>query len=213
MIKEIATRKPELMYLRDEDGGTPLHYAAFTGYIEGVRIILSKSPLSALEQNAKGQLPIHIACTWGHVKVVKEFLGQKWADESRLLLNRKGQNVLHIAAKNGHHDVVKYLLSNYKRLDINEKDQKGNTPLHLASKNSSPNIIFPLTRDKRIDLNLINYKGLTALDTLLLEMYRETPISLIQVKYIHVDLLYCTPTCSNIVTSFYVHIVAVQSHI
>ncbi|KAK4266612.1 hypothetical protein QN277_027504 [Acacia crassicarpa] len=180
LIEDIATRKTELMYLRDEDGGTPLHYAAFIGYVEGVRILLKKSALSALEQNAKGQLPIHLACKWGHVKVVREFLGQQWADDPRLLLNHKGQNVLHVAAENGRPDVVKYLLRNYKRIDINEKDQKGNTPLHLASKKSFPHILFSLTRDKRIDLNLINYKGFTALDTLLLEMYRETPVSLIQ---------------------------------
>ncbi|XP_028759727.1 protein ACCELERATED CELL DEATH 6-like [Neltuma alba] len=180
LIKEIATKKTELMYLRDENGGTPLHYAASTGYVEGVRILLNKSPLSALEQNAKGHLPIHLACKWGHLKVVREFLGRECADDSRLLLNRKGQNVLHVAAKNGRHDLVKYLLRNCRRIDINEKDQKGNTPLHLASENSFPNILFSLTRDKRVDVNLINYKGLTALDTLLLEMYRETPISLIQ---------------------------------
>ncbi|KAI9115109.1 hypothetical protein K1719_014122 [Acacia pycnantha] len=178
LIKEIATRKTELMYIRDKDGRTPLHYAASTGYVEGVRILLNKSALSALEQNAKGHLPIHLACIWGHLKVVKEFLAQE--DDPRLLLNRKGQNVLHVAAEKGRHDVVKYLLRNYEKIDINEKDQKGNTPLHLASKNSFPNILFSLTRDKRIDVTLINYKGLTALDTLLLQMYRETPISLMQ---------------------------------
>ena len=182
LIKEIAARKKELMHLRDEDGGTPLHYAASTGYIEGVRILLDKYSPSSLEQNAKGQLPIHLACERGHLKVVKEFLRQEYTHESILLLNRKGQNILHVAAEKGKHDVVKYLLKDYRRIDINEKDQEGNTPLHLASKNSFPNILFSLTRDKRIDVNLINYKCLTSLDTIMLQMYRETPISLMQVK-------------------------------
>ncbi|XP_054804564.1 protein ACCELERATED CELL DEATH 6-like isoform X2 [Prosopis cineraria] len=180
LIEQIAARKPELMYVRDEDGGNPLHYAASSGYVEGACILLSKSSLSALEQNAKGHLPIHLACKWGHLNVVKEFLAQEWADDSRLLLNRKGQNLLHLAAKNGQHNVVKFLLRNYKKIDINEQDQNGNAPLHLASKKSFPNILFSFTRDKRIEVNLLNYKGLTALDMLLLELNPEAPISLIQ---------------------------------
>ncbi|KAF7821157.1 protein ACCELERATED CELL DEATH 6 [Senna tora] len=101
LIKEIVAKKPDLVYLRDEDGGTPLHYATARGYVDGVRILLNKSSLIALERNTKGHLPIHLACKNGHVKVVEEFLQQQWAYDSRVLINTKGQNALHIAAKNG----------------------------------------------------------------------------------------------------------------
>ncbi|KAF7837030.1 protein ACCELERATED CELL DEATH 6-like [Senna tora] len=89
LINEIVAKKPELMYLRDEDGGTPLHYAAAIGYVEGVRILSNKSALTALEWNAKGHLPIHLACEKGRVTVVKEFLQQEWTHDSRLLVNKK----------------------------------------------------------------------------------------------------------------------------
>lgn len=53
-LQEILARKPELIYFRDEDGGTPLHYAACIGYVEGVRILLETFTQSALEHNKKG---------------------------------------------------------------------------------------------------------------------------------------------------------------
>ncbi|KAF7837033.1 protein ACCELERATED CELL DEATH 6 [Senna tora] len=117
-VIEIVTKKPDLMYLRDEDGGTPLHYAAAWGYVEGVRILLNKSALTALEWNAKGHLPIHLACKSGHVEVVEEFLlKEELTHESEVLINKKGQNILHIAAKNGH----------YKRTYVNLKNNEGLT--------------------------------------------------------------------------------------
>ncbi|KAF7837031.1 protein ACCELERATED CELL DEATH 6 [Senna tora] len=113
LMTEIVTKKPDLMYLRDEDGGTPLHYAATSGYVEGVGILLRKSAFTALEWNAKGHLPIHLACKFGHVGVVEEFLVQEeLTHDSEVLINKKGQNILHIAAK---------------RTSVNRKNNEGLT--------------------------------------------------------------------------------------
>ncbi|KAK7257445.1 hypothetical protein RIF29_31434 [Crotalaria pallida] len=165
MLKEILKRKPELIYLRDENGGTSLHYAAYIGYIEGVRILLNVSTLTALERNSKGDLPIHIACKRGHVIVVEELLQQEWPNP-RIFLNYEGQNILHVAAKDGKTNVIKYLLRN-KKIDwitLNEKDNNGDTPLHLASKNLFVGVMNEITQDKRIDVNLLNNEGLSAND-------------------------------------------------
>ncbi|KAF7837034.1 protein ACCELERATED CELL DEATH 6-like [Senna tora] len=177
LLKEMVAKKTELMYLRDEDGGTPLHYAAATGYVEGVGILLKKSTLTALEWNTKGQLPIHLASRWGHVEVVKELLHQEWPN-SRVLLNKKGQNILHIAVKKAQENVVKYVLNMKKQqlINFNEKDKNGNTALHLASEKVIPTILFCLTRDRRIDVNILNNEGLTAGDILMLKC--ETPMTL-----------------------------------
>ena len=81
------------------------------------------------------------------------------------LLNGKGQNILHVAAQSGKAKVVAYLLKrNDLKLLINEKDKKGNTPLHLASKKRHPKVVSNLTWDKRVSLNLLNNEGKTAFD-------------------------------------------------
>nr|KYP46898.1 Ankyrin repeat-containing protein At3g12360 family [Cajanus cajan] len=168
LIEEILKERPELVYLRDEHGGTPLHYAAYVGYDEGFHILLqnSKSDQTALEGNKKGHLPIHLACKKGHIKVVKKFLQHEWPIKLHLLLNQKGQNLLHVAAKNGRSNVVQYLLKNPKINDvtINQTDNDGNTPLHLASMNLFPRVVYFMTGDKRTKVDLLNNKGLRAQD-------------------------------------------------
>ncbi|KAL3017398.1 hypothetical protein AAZX31_06G275300 [Glycine max] len=173
VIQAIIEIRPELVYLRDEDGNTPLHYAADIGYVDGFRILLKKSLLNkldqtALERNKKGRLPLHLACKRGCVEMVKEFFepGSGWPINPYVLLNQKGQNILHIAAKNGRDKVVEYLLGNCNTddLHINQKDYDGNTSLHLASKNLFPQVIKLITEDNRTDLNLTNEDGLTAGD-------------------------------------------------
>ncbi|KAE9620649.1 putative ankyrin repeat-containing domain, PGG domain, protein accelerated cell death 6 [Lupinus albus] len=169
ILNEILKRKPELIYLRDEDGGTSLHYAAYIGYVEGVRILLNISTLTALERNTKGDLPIHLACKRGHVEVVEELLQKEWPNP-RVFLNYLGQNILHVAAKNGKINVIRYLLRN-KKIDwftLNEKDNNGDTPLHLASRNLFVGVLNEIARDKRIDVNLLNNEGLSAHDVVVL---------------------------------------------
>ncbi|XP_054781923.1 protein ACCELERATED CELL DEATH 6-like [Prosopis cineraria] len=101
VLKEIVDKKEELMFLRHENENTPLHYAAYTGYVEGVRELLNKSPLVAFQQNAiASNLPIHVACCAGHVQVVEEFLCVQGPCTS-FWLNNEGQNILHIAAMRG----------------------------------------------------------------------------------------------------------------
>ncbi|RZB75343.1 Protein ACCELERATED CELL DEATH 6 [Glycine soja] len=133
LIKHILVERPELVYLRDEDGG---------------------------------HLPIHLAGKRGHVEVVQNFLQRDWNINPFVLLNQKGQNILHVAAKNGRSDVVRCLMKNWKidQSTINQKDCDGNTPLHLASKNLFPKVLYFITQDRRTNMNLLNNNGLTARD-------------------------------------------------
>ncbi|KAA8524409.1 hypothetical protein F0562_010867 [Nyssa sinensis] len=47
---------------------------------------------------------------------------------------------------------------------INERDKNGNTALHLATKKVHPKVVSILTWDNRVSLELLNNKGMTALD-------------------------------------------------
>ncbi|KAJ7981453.1 Protein ACCELERATED CELL DEATH 6 [Quillaja saponaria] len=158
------------MYIKNEKGNNALHYAASIGYLKGVRLLLKKDSELALESNSEGLLPIHIACEEGHIDVVKEFLEQEWLDPNELL-SKSSQNILHIAAKYGKDNVVNYILRN-KNLGIllNQKDRKGNTPLHLAAKSLHPKTVLFLTQDKRLQVEVANNQKLTPHDVLVLRL-------------------------------------------
>ncbi|XP_047323127.1 protein ACCELERATED CELL DEATH 6-like [Impatiens glandulifera] len=164
MLVMLCEKIPSLIHTRDaEDGGTPLHCAASVGYYKGVEFFLNRCTEFILEHDNNGLLPIHIASQKGHVEIVKKLLVEY--PNTREMLTMKGENILHIASKFGKIDVVKYVLENPELgILLNQKDCKGNTPLHLATRNWFPSIVSCLTWNKGVELNLVNDYGMTALD-------------------------------------------------
>ncbi|XP_054781927.1 protein ACCELERATED CELL DEATH 6-like [Prosopis cineraria] len=165
LLKKIVDTREELMHQRDEKNNTPLHYAAYMGYLGGVCTMLEKSPTIAFQRNSDGNLPIHLACKKGHVQVVNKLLETEWSNAG-VFLNSKGQNILHIAAMKGQTDMIKYLLKNPKihHDTLNERDVNGDTPLHFASRKLSLWTLLLLSRHNMIKVNLVNNEGLTARD-------------------------------------------------
>lgn len=106
----------------------------------------------------------------GNFPIVDEILQQcPHIDE---LLDRRGMSFLHSAFSNGRLDVVKKILS--KRPDLrkllNDQDNMGNTPLHLAVKNSDQESVDFLLRDKTVHVNVINNISCTPLDLAVMEL-------------------------------------------
>lgn len=175
ILKIMLDKYLDLRYSTDEKLRRPLSYAAFTGFLEGVRYLLRDNNFQnlAFRPDEDGSFPIHRACSGGNsTLVVKEFLDH--SNNMMWLPNTKGQNILHVAAEAGKAKVVNYILRlpNSESL-INMKDEDGNTPLHLASKGKHPKVIYALTWDDRVKLNLQNNHGLTALDVA--EDYGQVP--------------------------------------
>ncbi|XP_075666932.1 protein ACCELERATED CELL DEATH 6-like [Castanea sativa] len=163
ILDTVLRKMPHLITNQDNTGMTPLSHAASIGFLDGVQYLLEKASDCAYKIDLNGFYPIHTASKKGHIEVIEFFLNQ-YPDMSELL-NRNGQNILHVAAVSGKAKAVAYML---KRDDlemlINEKDNYGNTPLHLASKERHPKVVSILTWDKRASLKLLNNVGKTALD-------------------------------------------------
>lgn len=171
MLEEVFGRQPELFQLKDVKKRNPLHLAAYLGYLDGIEFLLSKSGTIsfAFEHDEDGQLPIHIPCKVRHlsvviaIKAVKELLGQ-WPNPSELL-DKQERNILHIAAMSGRAGIVRRMLKMSElRLLINQRDKDGNTPIHLATFNWYPLVLYYLALDKRANVNLVNEQCSTAFD-------------------------------------------------
>ncbi|KAJ6724682.1 ANKYRIN REPEAT PROTEIN-LIKE [Salix viminalis] len=165
ILKKIGEAMPELLRLTDEEMGNSLHYASSIGFLEGVQFLLDKFHNGAYGRNPEGNYPIHLACKSHSVRVVKEYL--KEFPYPKEFLNKKGQNILHVAAESGKGNVISYILKQDAKLVeplLNEMDEDGNTPLHLAAGYGKSVAAFVLVRDKRVDSSAVNNENLTPYD-------------------------------------------------
>ena len=163
MLTIIVRKKQEWIHLRDSNGRVPLHCAAAIGYHEGVVYLLDRCKTCSIEKDKHGYLPLHLAAHGGHVEVVKELLG--YCPDPNEMLDPYLNNILHIAAKSGKLDVVRYILQTPEHGKmINQKNMFGETPLHVATARCHAKVVYALTWDDRVDLNMVNIEKQTALD-------------------------------------------------
>nr|KYP46233.1 Ankyrin repeat-containing protein At2g01680 family [Cajanus cajan] len=120
-----------------------------------------------MEKDNYGLSPLHLACAGGHTKVVEKLLEHECCPDPKEILDNYGRNMVHIAALMGKFDVIKYILQDAKHglvEMINDQDNEGNTPLHLATEKCHPNVVDALTWDERVDLTSVNKMKETAFD-------------------------------------------------
>ena len=90
----------------DEDGITPIHWAAFNGHIVIAKILvpLADNPIDALNRDRK--TPLHYAAMKGHTEIVKFFAPLIGNPNTRVDI---GYTPIYWAAKLGHTEIVKIL--------------------------------------------------------------------------------------------------------
>jgi ankyrin repeat protein len=125
-VKALSNGSSFIALSKDNNGLTPLHYAAVIGRKDMVEWLLShKADVNAKDNN--DLTPLHYAAAIG-LKAVPELLLAHKADVNAKDYN--GLTPLHYAANFGRQDVPELLLA-YKA-DINAKDHNGLTPLDYA---------------------------------------------------------------------------------
>lgn len=119
----------------DENGMTPLHWAAVNGHTDiAVRLINLRANLDAA--NIYGNTPLIEAVAQGHIEAVTLLIAHNANSEKA---NLYGLTPLHYAAVKGHSEIVRSLL--VKGSNLEAKDNDGRTPLVYAVLNEHKELV------------------------------------------------------------------------
>ena len=153
---------------RDENGSTPLHFAAAIklmiqfGPSRICRQLLEANPDALYQPDHAGFFPIHVAASVGAFRNVDMFI--KKCPGSAGLRDAKGRAFLHVAVEKEW--VIIWIGCKILSLSwiMNMVDNDGNTALHLAVEAGSLLMFCPLLGNPQVNLNLPNNRGETPLD-------------------------------------------------
>ncbi|KAL7186465.1 hypothetical protein ACSBR2_028251 [Camellia fascicularis] len=163
VIEALVRAKPELIKEANHHGRTPLYYAASMGDHRTVQGLLQLDTDIAYMSDKEGLSPFHVAAYRGHTNIIKEII--RCCPDSGELLDLRGQNILHIAVLGGKLSVVRYILETTELEGlINQADDDGNTPLHLATIERKSWIARYLMWDDRVDRRAKNNIGQKAIN-------------------------------------------------
>uniref|UniRef100_A0A8R1HXB3 ANK_REP_REGION domain-containing protein n=1 Tax=Caenorhabditis japonica TaxID=281687 RepID=A0A8R1HXB3_CAEJA len=144
----------------DEMGRTALHLAALNGHLSIVHLLLTYKAF-VNSKSKTGEAPLHLAAQNGHVKVVNVLVQDHGASLEAITLDN--QTALHFAAKFGQLAVSQTLLA--LGANPNARDDKGQTPLHLAAENDFPDVVKLFLKMKHNNnrgvLTAIDHNGFT----------------------------------------------------
>ncbi|KAM4119545.1 hypothetical protein ACJW30_03G068200 [Castanea mollissima] len=158
-LHKMLDKFPTAIVEADDYGWIPLHYAAYLGNVKVVELFLKKKSSLAYIMDKEDMSALHISAKKGHVGVMKTLIRN--CPETCELLDNKGRTALHVAVETGNKNVVEILFKELAFQDlINEQDEEGNTPLHLAAING---------HDRRLDKWAMNEEGMNTADIIQLD--------------------------------------------
>ncbi|XP_055058336.2 espin-like protein isoform X2 [Misgurnus anguillicaudatus] len=119
-------------------GAFPVHYAAASGDLTSLKLLISSSPGHVDRQTGTGATPLYLACQEGHLHVVEYLVKDCGANVH--IQAKDGMSVLHAAAHMGHYALVVWLAS-FTDLDLSCQDRDGATALHFAASEGHHRIV------------------------------------------------------------------------
>ncbi|KAF8008212.1 hypothetical protein BT93_K2015 [Corymbia citriodora subsp. variegata] len=158
LATQILEKNVKLFAMTNSRGSNVFHLAAFLNIVPVFdKLLRPETEYLARQGDMNGDLPIHIASKRGFVDLIEKLL------PISIVYSGRGQSILHVAAKYGSTQVVKYVLRHPQLwMMIHDRDDDGNTPLHLAAKYSQPAALIPLVLDERINPARLNHESSTA---------------------------------------------------
>lgn len=182
-MKIIIEQKPDILNFVNEAGETPLHVAAKYGHDELLHYLIALDQIeinnSVLEASIRSR-------DW---KAVKELIGKNGVDFIKP--NKEGKSPLDIALEVGEPSIILLLMKLLKLpnefyvkaffqsikndkieivdvflnagVNINMRNERGQTPLHIAAMNGNEELVHKILSCPSIDTTIRDKKGETAL--------------------------------------------------
>ncbi|EAY09486.1 hypothetical protein TVAG_102350 [Trichomonas vaginalis G3] len=149
-----------LLTSSDKKNRTPLHVAVSTGILANVDMILSKGDVDVNAVDKDGMSPLMLAVENNNEEITKRLLQIEKLDIETV--DDIGLTAIGHAACNGYTGILKLLLER-KDIDVNRIDEEGMTPIMSAFESEEYETCVILAKDKRTNLDVQNYNGLTML--------------------------------------------------
>src|ERR1035437_7692671 len=144
-VQALLKSNPDLVFSKDPQGATPLHFAAASDHMDVAQLLLAHHADVNARDN-KGATSLH-AAAYGHPDVARLLLANKAAVNAK---DGKGDTPLHYAAFGGHRDVAQLLLAS--KAEVNARDSEGDTPLHFAASSGHTDVVqFLLANNADVD--------------------------------------------------------------
>lgn len=142
----------------DDDGNTPLHWAACFDQFEVLRYLIDEVRVNLdVANHSEGNTPLHWAVIRGSARCTGYLLNK---GANLFASDKSGYNALHLAAQNEQGLLACYLI--HKGLSLDSLDNDGHTPLHwavYAGHEHLSNMFITLGAD----VNRRDVKGMTSL--------------------------------------------------
>lgn len=174
LLIKLLKKNTNLVEAQDDYGWTVFHFAAYKDFHRIVRLILAKEKYVGNQSvvyklDKKGRIAFHVAAYEGAVRVMKVLL--EYYPDSWEIVDGTGRNVLHIAVEKNQRRVITFILSQGSATSnnlLNQRDNEGNTPLHLIAKLACyiPELMDEGKLDWKVDWEVTDNNNLTPLDVL-----------------------------------------------
>ena len=120
---------------RDENGQTPLHYAAQRGATEVAQTLIDRGA-SLNVKDKDGRTPLHLAAEIVYTPMIDLLIAKGANIHSQ---DKDGRVALHYTVLGSGNEATLFLLS--KGAAVDARDKRNWTPLYLASVNDNPRMV------------------------------------------------------------------------
>lgn len=147
LSQSLRDMERELVWnLSDAQGNSLWHVCAARNHLRCFQWLCQGHPQHVLaDENHSSLTPVGTAVKHGNLEIVQWLVSKSWALE-QINPPEGNRTLLHLAAKYGQERVVRWLAEYMQNnnLNINRKDNDGNTPVHLAAKHGHISVIKTL---------------------------------------------------------------------
>ena len=158
IVRALIKRPDVNLNVRNKDGNTPLHSAAWSGREQSARLLIDAGADINISDNQQWTA-LHLAASNGHSSIVGELI--KAPHRNLNVRNENGDTPLNVAADNGRAASARLLID--AGADINISDNKQRTALHMAADLGYDDILRTLIDAPDVNLNLRTETGHTPL--------------------------------------------------